>query len=52
MKKLKDIDKNHSFYSDEAIRAWKKRFRELEEEEKAISKRKRRNKASDETNRE
>lgn len=35
-KDLKDMDKDHPFYSDEAIRASKKRVKQLEEEERLM----------------
>ena len=33
--KLKDLDLDHPFFSDEAIKKWKNRIKELIEEEKA-----------------
>ena len=33
--KLKDLDLDHPFFSDEAIKKWKERVKELAREEKA-----------------
>jgi len=33
--KLKDLDIDHPFFSDEAIKKWKERVRELAEKEKS-----------------
>ena len=38
--KLSDLDKGHPFYSDEAIRTYKRRIKELEQEEKGRAKKK------------
>ena len=35
--KLKDLDLDHPFFSDEAIRKWKERVKELAEKEKKKS---------------
>jgi hypothetical protein len=39
MRKTLTSDIHHPFYSDEAVQKWKKRSRELEQEEKDIGKR-------------
>lgn len=44
-KPLPDTDKGHPFYSEEALHRWKKRIKELEQEEKELLKKRRKNKS-------
>jgi hypothetical protein len=37
MRKLPDMDKDHPFYSDKAIKARQKRIKELEREERQLA---------------
>jgi len=35
---MKDLDKGHSFYSDDAVKKWKRRLKDLEKAEKDLVK--------------